>query len=65
MKEKPKKEPKPRLIKVFVRELSTNTIICEFPPTRAGERRAERFRGLTDLQIVKYYEKGGHNYESY
>lgn len=56
MKEKPKKEPKPQLIRVFVREKSTNTTICEFPPTRTGEKRAERYRGLADLEIVKNYE---------
>lgn len=63
---KPKdvKEPKPILLSVAVKEKSTGTIICMFPPTRAGERRAERYRGLGDLEIVKTYEKGGKKYES-
>lgn len=50
-----KKEPKPQLKSVFVREISTNTIIISFPPTRIGEKRAERYRGLADLEIVKEY----------
>lgn len=63
---KPKevKEPKPILISIFIREKSTGTILCTFPPTRAGERRAEHYRCLADLEIVKTYEKGGKKYES-
>ena len=64
MKTKTKPEVKPTLLSVFVREVSTNTIICRFPPTRVGEKRAERYRGLADLEIVKTYEKGGLKYES-
>lgn len=52
---KPKKEPKPKLISVFVKEKSTNTIIVVFPPNRTGERQAEKYRGLYDLEIVKQY----------
>ena len=64
--EKPKevKEPKPILLSVAVREKSTGITLCKFPPTRAGERRAELYRGLGDLEIVKTYEKGGKKYES-
>ena len=51
-----KKEPKPKLTAIFVREISTKTIISVFPPTRAGEKRANRYKGLADLEIVKYYD---------
>ena len=61
---KGKTEPKPILTAVFVREKSTKTIICTFPPTRAGENRAERSRGLADLEVVKQYIHGGYKYES-
>lgn len=63
-KSKKVKEPKPVLTSIFIKEKSTGTIITMFPPTRTGERHAERYRGLTDLEIVKKYEKGGKIYES-
>lgn len=64
--EKPKevKEPKPILLSVVVRDKSTGIALCAFPPTSAGEKRAERYRGLAGLEIVKTYEKGGKKYES-
>lgn len=63
---KPKevKEPKPILISISIKEQSTNQIIAMFPPTRAGEKRAERYKGLAGLEIVKTYEKGGKKHES-
>lgn len=61
---KPKKEPKPILIDVYVQEISTGAIICHFPPTEMGERRANRYQGLSDLQIIKKYNAGGNIYES-
>ena len=57
------KEPQPILISIFIREKSTGTILNRYPTTRAGEKRAERYRGLVDLEIVKTYEKGGKKYE--
>ena len=54
-----KKQPKPKLISVFVREKSTNTTIATFPPTKAGERCAEKYRGLCDLEVIKEYNYGG------
>lgn len=59
-----KKEPKPILTSIFIREKSTGTIIAMFPPTRTGEKCAERYKGLADLEIVRTYEKGGKKYES-
>ena len=56
---KEKKQAKPKLISVFVREKSTNTTIAVFPPTKAGERCAEKYRGLWDLEIIKEYNHGG------
>ena len=56
---KPKNEPKPILTSIFIREKSTGNIILQFPPTQAGERRAEHYRYLMDLEIVKIYSKGG------
>ena len=63
---KPKevKEPKPILISVSVKDITTNQILCIFPATRYGVKRAERYRGLAGLEIVKTYEKGGIMYES-
>lgn len=58
------KEPKPILTSIYIREKSTGNIVCMFPPTRDGEKRAERYRSLMDLEIVKIYEKGGQKYES-
>ena len=52
------KQPKPKLKRVYVREISTNRIVVEFYPTRAGEKAANRYNGLADLEIVKeYYEE--------
>ena len=50
------KEPKPKLKRVYVKEISTNQILVEFSPTRAGENRANRYNGLADLKVVKEYE---------
>lgn len=61
---KPKKEPKPILLLIAVKEKDTGSIVCMFPPTSKGERQAERYRGLAGLEIVKTYEKGGIKYES-
>lgn len=63
-KEVKEKEPKPILVSVSVRDKNTGTILCNFPPTRAGLKRAERYRGLVGLEIVNTYEKGGKKYES-
>lgn len=52
---KPEKPPKPMLLAIHVKEISTNTIICSFPPTKVGERHANRFAGLADIQIIKQY----------
>ena len=54
-----KKQPQPKLISISVREISTNTTIATFPPTKKGERLAERYRGLCDLEIIKEYDFGG------
>lgn len=59
-----KKEPKPILLDIYVKEISTGSILCHFPPTAMGERRANRYKGLTDLQIIKKYNSGGNIYES-
>ena len=61
---KPKKEPQPILIVIAIKDTNTGTIICTFPPTRAGEKRAERYKGLAGIEIVRTYEKGGITYES-
>ena len=63
---KPKevKEPKPILISIAIKDKDIGDIIMTFPPTRAGKKRAERYRGLAGLEIVKTYEKGGKTYES-
>ena len=53
------KQPIPKLISVFIKEKSTNTIIAVFPPTKVGERHAEKYRGLADLEIIKEYNRGG------
>ena len=56
MKEpKPKKEPKPVPLRYVVKEISTNTILLEFPPTTDGKRRANRYKGLADIEIVEQY----------
>ena len=49
------KEPKPILVSVSVKEISTGTTILTFPPTRVGEKCAEKYRGLADLAIIKEY----------
>ena len=57
------KESKPILVLVQVRDSITRTHFS-FPPTQAGLKRAERYRGLAGVEIVKIYEKGGKKYES-
>lgn len=52
---KQEKEPKPKLKRVYVKEVSTNRIVVEFYPTRAGEKQARRYIGLADLEVVKEY----------
>ena len=65
MKEKKQpKQPTPVLTQIFLKEESTNRIIAQFPPTKTGERTAERYRGLADLKIIKEYNYGGKKYES-
>lgn len=58
------KEPKPILISVQVRDKCTGTILCGFPPTEAGVKRANRYMGLAGLEVVKTYLKGEKKYES-
>ena len=64
IKDEKHKATKPILISVAIKDTTTNTIIANFAPTRVGEARAERYRGLAGLEIVKTYEKGGKKYES-
>jgi hypothetical protein len=61
---KPAKEPKPVLLAIHVKDTDLNSTICSFPPTKTGERYANRFKGLTGIKILKIYEKGGKVYES-
>ena len=58
MKSKQDKEQKPKLTSVFVRDISTGAIFYMFPPTSTGIKRAERFRGLAGLEVVKQYDNG-------
>ena len=51
-----RQQSKPKLISVVVKDKDTDTIILIFPPTRAGERKAEKYRGLSGLEIIKQYE---------
>lgn len=55
MNKKPKKEPKPTPKRYVVKEISTNTILLAFPPTADGKRRANRYKGLSDLEIITEY----------
>lgn len=64
MKTKQKKEPKPVLLAIHVQDTDLNRTICSFPPTKIGERYANRFKGLTRIKILKIYGKGGEVYES-
>ena len=52
---KPVKQPKPILSRVYLREISTGRIVLEFYPTKAGEKAANRYKGLADLEIIKEY----------
>ena len=61
---KPVKEPKSELLTIHIKDTTTNEIICSFPPTRSGENRANRYKGLANIQIIKIYSKGGNQYES-
>ena len=61
-KAKIEKEPKPVLVSVVVKDTILNVSI-PFPPTRAGEKSAERYRYLAGMEIIKTYEKGGKRYE--
>ena len=62
-KQKPVKEPKPKLLVIHIQDTNTNEIICSFPPTRSGKNRANRYKGLANIKIIEIYSKGG-NYES-
>ena len=52
------------LLEIRMKDTTTNEIICSFPPTRSGENRANRYKGLANIQIIKIYSKGGNQYES-
>ena len=47
------------LLEINIKDTNTNEIICSFPPTRSGENRANRFKGLANIEIIKIYSKGG------
>lgn len=49
-------ETKPVLVAIHVKEISTNTILLSFPPTKVGERNANRYLGLADLETIKEYK---------
>ena len=51
-----KQQTKPKLISVLIKDTSTDTIICAFPPTKAGEKRAKRYEGLVGIKVIKQYE---------
>ena len=55
MKPKPKKEPKPKLLSIYIKDIDNNIVICQFPPTAAGERRADKYKGLAGIKIEKIY----------
>ena len=55
MKRKVKKEPKPKLLAIYIKDLDKNIIICQFPPTAAGERSANKYKGLAGIEIEKIY----------
>jgi hypothetical protein len=55
MKPKLKKEPKPILMAIHVKDTETNQIILQLPPTKAGERRADYYKCLANIEIIKVY----------
>lgn len=55
MKPKPKTETKPILVGIHVKDTETNQIILQFPPTKAGERRADYYKCLANIEIIKVY----------
>lgn len=47
-----------KIKRIYVRERSTGNILIEFIPTRAGLNKANRYKGLADLDvIVEYFDK--------
>ena len=56
-------EKKPKLLMILIKDTETNSIICSFPPTEMGRKRANRFLGLTNIEIVEKYMEDNH-YES-
>ena len=55
MKPKPKKETKPILVGILVKDTETNQIILQLPPTAAGEKRANYYKCLANIEIIKVY----------
>lgn len=53
---KQKKPSKPKLVSILVMEISTNSVICVLPPTRAGENRAKTFECLADVKVIRQYD---------
>lgn len=48
---------KSKIKRVYVIERSTGKILIEFIPTRAGVNKANRYKGLADLDvIIEYYD---------
>ena len=48
-------EPKPKLLAYLVEDTETNTVLYRFPPNRSGEKKANRFNGLSGIKIIKLW----------
>ena len=55
MKSKTKKEPKPSLVAIHVKDTETNEVILQLPPTAAGEKRANYYQCLANIEVIKVY----------
>ena len=53
----PLKKPihKPILLAIQVKDTETNQIILQLPPTAAGEKRANYYKCLANIEIIKVY----------
>ena len=56
-------ESKGELLEILIKDTDTNKIICSYPPTRYGKKRAAKLKGLAGIEVIMKYSLGGETYE--
>ena len=45
-----------KLQKIVIKEISTNKVLLELPPTKASETKANRMSAMADIEVIRVYD---------